>query len=420
MSSPTASVILSDPHAKLISRSVGDKSLLRQLDPVADSGNDRYRNKCLPGTREKIIGDICTWASTGTEKILWLHGLAGSGKSSIASSAADSLVAEKCDVVSFFCKRDTPELRNWKRIVPTVVYHLASSCGEFRSAFVSEIRDHPTAATPQMTSILEDAVLSALTKVKYLRSASGRSFVVLLEALDEVRDESESVDSKRARSDSRSRSSHLRLLNCVSMISEQVDWLKIIVTSRRYDHIKDWFLDHAGKVCELELTLDDNASIQDIHAYARNRVEHLISKNILNPREASQVDELVEKLCERASGLFQWITTAYSFLRDGLIPEERLKAILVGDTVSGATHQLYELYKTVIDECIVLQSDNCGILQRVLSLIIAVFEPLQPHVLAVFLAENGISCSVLSRIVNSLLSVLVVGKDGRIRISTLR
>ena len=50
------------------------------------------RSSCLPGTRVAIINEILDWVikpeSDGTKNILWLHGVAGSGKSTIATTVA--------------------------------------------------------------------------------------------------------------------------------------------------------------------------------------------------------------------------------------------------------------------------------------------------------------------------------------------
>ncbi|KAF8982583.1 hypothetical protein BDQ17DRAFT_1228099, partial [Cyathus striatus] len=60
--------------------------------------------KCHPETRKAVINDIMSWVDSNepNEKIMWLQGPAGAGKTTIAQT-----VAERCDkemklVSSFF------------------------------------------------------------------------------------------------------------------------------------------------------------------------------------------------------------------------------------------------------------------------------------------------------------------------------
>ena len=53
--------------------------------------NASLRKSCLPGTRKRLIAEIIDWASQGDtetagKNVLWLHGMAGSGKSTIHSA----------------------------------------------------------------------------------------------------------------------------------------------------------------------------------------------------------------------------------------------------------------------------------------------------------------------------------------------
>ncbi|KAJ7808900.1 hypothetical protein B0H14DRAFT_2307152, partial [Mycena olivaceomarginata] len=48
------------------------------------------RRECLPGTRSAIIEDITQRLTTPSEaRIVWLSGVAGSGKSTVATSVAE-------------------------------------------------------------------------------------------------------------------------------------------------------------------------------------------------------------------------------------------------------------------------------------------------------------------------------------------
>ena len=93
---------------------------LRRMVP-AECKYDPERH-CLEGTRKKVLQMIKDWIhdTNWSANLLWIHGWAGSGKSSIASSIAHRLdqPGRKCLGASFFCKRDDENLRE-----PTLNLH---------------------------------------------------------------------------------------------------------------------------------------------------------------------------------------------------------------------------------------------------------------------------------------------------------
>ncbi|KAJ5730296.1 NACHT and WD40 domain protein [Penicillium malachiteum] len=71
---------------------------LSQALPIAheaafDSCVHQHKDKCLAGTRTDIINQIKEWASSESPHakcIFWLNGMAGTGKSTISRTMADS------------------------------------------------------------------------------------------------------------------------------------------------------------------------------------------------------------------------------------------------------------------------------------------------------------------------------------------
>jgi len=55
--------------------------------PYAGGAGLNKQKVCLEGTREELLKEICDWINDteeDTPRIFWLHGPAGTGKSSIA------------------------------------------------------------------------------------------------------------------------------------------------------------------------------------------------------------------------------------------------------------------------------------------------------------------------------------------------
>jgi ABC-type dipeptide/oligopeptide/nickel transport system ATPase component len=83
------------------------------------------------------------WAqdsSSSSPRIFWLTGDAGSGKSTIAYTAAghfdDETKSEAQNILraSFFCSRQFEETRRQKYIIPTIVYQLAHQSRSYARA----------------------------------------------------------------------------------------------------------------------------------------------------------------------------------------------------------------------------------------------------------------------------------------------
>jgi hypothetical protein len=90
-----------DIHQKIVL----DK--LRSADNAEfDSHDEEHNARCYQGTRVELLRQIDTWASNrGSERIFWLNGMAGTGKSTISRTVAETF-ADKGDLgASFFFKR---------------------------------------------------------------------------------------------------------------------------------------------------------------------------------------------------------------------------------------------------------------------------------------------------------------------------
>jgi len=84
--------------------------------PVLPGNSTRPR--CLPGTRIAIIRTILEWVTHPyNQSILWLSGLAGSGKSTIAATVADCLDEFHRLGSYIFFSRDVDDLRRPELVI---------------------------------------------------------------------------------------------------------------------------------------------------------------------------------------------------------------------------------------------------------------------------------------------------------------
>ncbi|THH05801.1 hypothetical protein EW145_g4527 [Phellinidium pouzarii] len=129
-----------------------DRELLDRLHPVHEAHFDPGHS-CLPGTRTAMLKSILDWATSADEprKLLWLYGLAGSGKSTTASSVANALREHGSLAGCFFFKRDDPERRRPTRFLPTIAYALAHVFSPFQKALLQALKKDPNVAHKAVT-----------------------------------------------------------------------------------------------------------------------------------------------------------------------------------------------------------------------------------------------------------------------------
>ena len=131
---------------------------LEKLEPVLDAGYQAgHHDKCLPGTRQSVLGKIMLWAKNPQgQNVFWLNGLAGTGKSTIAQSFSDMAANQGFLGASFFCSRDYLDRRMLKNIFPTLAYQLAHHYPHFKNHVIQVVKKDPTLARSSLISQLEN------------------------------------------------------------------------------------------------------------------------------------------------------------------------------------------------------------------------------------------------------------------------
>jgi hypothetical protein len=99
------------------------------LDACYNSGKraEAHASTCQPDTRTKILENIDQWVNGAGHPVCWLHGPAGTGKSTIAHT-----VAERCEesgqlAGTFFFSRKKGDREDISKLVPTLAYQIAES-----------------------------------------------------------------------------------------------------------------------------------------------------------------------------------------------------------------------------------------------------------------------------------------------------
>jgi hypothetical protein len=99
------------------------------------------RPECLPNTRQVILKFITDWLTTpsGNENILWLHAVAGFGKSTISTTLAESFrELERLGAFIFFNRNTTSS--DPAVVIRTLSYQLSDSTHPSKLRYVLRLR----------------------------------------------------------------------------------------------------------------------------------------------------------------------------------------------------------------------------------------------------------------------------------------
>ena len=346
----------------------GRDQLLSNLKPVEMT--EYKRTGCLPNTRSAVISSVIDWItdeSSVRQKVFWLHGLAGSGKSTISTTIALMLRDLHRLGAFFFFDRGILE-RNAATLIRTLAYQLALSDARIGDA-ISRIVEN----TPRIAEMPLDFQITSLLSAKALELVewSGPPIVLVIDALDEC-----------------GGSKHLQLLlpALSEGFSDLPSFIRVLMVSRPDTDIRDTFSAHEA-VYPYHLTIDSVATQQDISAFLRHGFRKIRRKNqhlcIDWPG-----DDNISALTNSADGLFVWASTACLYI-DGYDPDKRLRELITHQSEINSSDpfaQLDQLYKTGLQSAgcwddLLFRSDCCN----TLGIILCAGTPLSHSIIDIFL-----------------------------------
>jgi len=352
----------------------------------------------LEDTRVELRKQIMDWCDDLNSKcIFWLNGMAGTGKSTISRTIAQELAEKKRLAVSFFFTRGKRDVSHARMFFTTIAAQLANSLPVLRTSISDAIDNNADIFQQGLREQWKQLILNPL-KIAPTQSIQ---LVVVIDARDEY-------DSMQ----------DIQLI--LQLIAEAKDLatvqIKIFLTSRPEIPIFDGFRQLSGEVYQdfilHSIPLDTvNA---DISTFFRQKLSPLKAKHRLG---TSWPDELtIERLVERAAGLFIYAATTLRFIQDGIDgPEEQLSLILSTTKSSlSATEHLDGIYTTLLQHSVLGKRgfQDCeqlaGRFRQVVGSIVVMFNTMPARNLAQLLQ---IPFQMVSRTLDCLRSVLKVLED---------
>ncbi|KAF8157858.1 hypothetical protein B0H34DRAFT_768765, partial [Crassisporium funariophilum] len=297
---------------------LAEDSSLNSIPYVSGAGLDT-RKLCLKDTRIGILDEITAWINNNeddAQRIFWLHGKAGSGKSFIAHTIANRFKRlERLGSCYCFNSNLLAEHRD-EKIFSTIARDLADCDKQMRTKLVAAICGNTS--LKHTVDILQQWKEFIMKPAGAFSEAMAGPIVIVIDALDE----SGMANSRR----------HLLQILAGELdddkyhITKLPRHFRILLTSRPLTDIYN-ALDGVKHV--RSMSMDDisfTSTKRDISCYA-------LSEFRLSNMERigfQEIKHVASELASASGGLFEWARLACAYVKDdvaGSTVEERWKAI---------------------------------------------------------------------------------------------
>ena len=299
-----------------------------------------HERLCLAGTRTKVLKLIKQWTENPQgERIFWLSGMAGTGKSTIARTIAHELSERKLLGASFFFSRGRGDRGNASKFFTSIAYQLAlwNNKDDALARVIREaIHKHPNIAKRAKHDQWKHLIQEPLSQMKNY-SAHGIILIFVIDALDECEDDRD-----------------VQLILKIFSEAESFDHIqfRVFMTGRPSISVHDAFLEKAYQ--NLILHKIERYIVQDdLRIFFESELRRIQKKRRLNDDFPGRSD--IETLVQRAGELFIYATTICLFIggRKPPPPRERLKIILRNNgSANPALKNLDQLYVQILREVV--------------------------------------------------------------------
>ncbi|KAI0323708.1 hypothetical protein GY45DRAFT_1341260 [Cubamyces sp. BRFM 1775] len=314
-------------------RAQANEALRKALRPVVEAlwhSGTSVHVQCHEDTRQEVLSTLRSWLQPehpplSDRSILWLHALAGSGKSTIALTIANRWDNEKLLGASFFCARDG-DRSNINCIFRTIAYQLSLRFPAFQEQLTKILETDPELFSSTPTRQLEKLIVEPLEAVRADAKSEAPfpiQIAIVIDALDECTDTAAvSI-----------------VLKSLALYIARIAPLKFLITSRPEENIARGFLLQNIRENTQDLALNEmpkDRTRRDISLYLRSCLAEIRENFALDaswpaPRHLENLVGLSELLFIFAAAAARYIGDTAA--RD---PESRLMSLLDAGNAAAA------------------------------------------------------------------------------------
>jgi len=358
-----------------------------------DSGN---REGCLGGTRVDLLQQLEDWLENEQgQRVFWLNGLAGTGKSTIAQTFAETTFAEGKLGASFFCSRDFEDRSDIQVIFPTLAYQLACQYPPFQEKLLQALKTKHGFKHGSLCTQLETLIVGPFQALQ-------TPTLIIIDALDECRDGEPAS----------------ALLSVLSRYVDRIPLVKFFITGRPEPRIRSGFrLELLCPHTEVLRLHDIKADLvdSDIKLFLKTKLTHITkNRSGCNFTEDWPSPQDVDALCEKAAGLFIYASTIVKFVASQYHPPNERLALIISlpqDTSHEGKSGINLLYTQVLGQAFHdVDEDFYLTLRSVVGAVVLASHPLSIQTLSDLLGNCGTPAGIYNAL-RPLHSVLLVSAN---------
>ncbi|KAF8702654.1 hypothetical protein AX14_014361 [Amanita brunnescens Koide BX004] len=308
--------------------------------------------RCYPETRVEVLKKIADWIDDPDphERIFWLNGPVGAGKSAITQT-----IAERCKdtqlAASFFFQRNTSDRGVADRLFLTLAWQLAISIPDIRPYLESTLKTEPwihaKSIDVQFDLLFVQVFENLLRDNPDLRPQKS---LVIIDAVDECATDH---DQKM-------------ILALIGVKMPKRVPLHFLISSRPEPAVEETFDTSVMRSVTRALVLNDKvAPDNDIRKYLEGELSRIFEERRIPP----PTSDVIHHLVSAASGQFIYPSAVVEFISDADCNPRKQLEIILGtrrSTYSPYT-QLDQLYIQILSR----QQRNARLLKGVFVLILA-------------------------------------------------
>ncbi|KAL7273945.1 hypothetical protein RUND412_003172 [Rhizina undulata] len=281
-----------------ISKRLGDAERLEILTWLSEVDYKEH-HKFISSARQANTGNwlvekkaFIEWEKSSS--IFWLHGIAGAGKTMLASMVIDMLMDRMPNnhaLAYFYCKYGESEREEPRSILSTIVKQLSlmNPEGFLPKAVISLHQEQKKDGVKSRRLWLDQS-----TKLVLQLSKAFEQTVIVIDALDECNKET-----------------RCQLLDALKELRSSTEGLKIFITSRNDEDIR------IGLEDESEVYIQRSDNSHDIKLFVVEEVDkYILKKRLLGGKVRDELKQtIVDTLINGAGGMFLWVRLQMEHIR---------------------------------------------------------------------------------------------------------
>ncbi|KAI0269379.1 hypothetical protein BC834DRAFT_866064 [Gloeopeniophorella convolvens] len=331
-----------------------DEAIQRRITEGVDTGGRRSDLRCLTGTRTRYIQHIKEWIySPDGSPVCWLHGVAGSGKSSISHELAAVLHAKRRPYSCFFFQRDDAPLAS--SAIQLLAYGLSFVAGLRELIIKAMEKMSDTRVSPTMEE--QFMALIAAPLQEFANLCPSTTVVLLIDGVDECPADI--------------RPGFLAAIR--AGVPRLPDIARVFLAGRPQSDIRA----SLEPLHPLEIHVDVGTGQDDGDSWS-----------------AAQIDRDASALAAKAGGLFQWASLLSALLASRVRPRDVIARVLALDAAAASTPEvnLDALYTAALDIALPAAADDPDLVplyRQVVGAVVAAEQPLTVSAIRKLLKAGG-------------------------------